>query len=319
MKYHTSARVREEISAIAAGCWGIGAAGWGEVRDEESIEAIRVLIEGGVNLVDTAPVYGLGHSEEIVGKALEGLRDKVLLVSKCGITRKKATGFGENGPVRDSSKEAIVKQVHESLERLKTDYLDVLLIHWPDVNTPFEDTAETLKQLKRQGLIRYSGVCNFEEDQLARMYACDVLDFIQYQNSLVEDKWEPLLSKYRDLGVATMAYGPLGGGILTGVFREKPDFASDDMRLNFYPYFREPRFSKIQKLLQVMDEIGEAHGASAAEVAINYTATSPWITTALLGTSKPRHAVTNLKAMDFSLNGEERRRLREAAAITNEI
>ncbi len=313
MKYHTSARVKEEISAIAAGCWGIGAAGWGEVRDEESIEAIRVLIEGGVNLVDTAPVYGLGHSEEIVGRALEGLRDKVLLVSKCGITRKKATGFGENGPIRDSSREAIVKQVHESLERLKTDHLDVLLIHWPDVNTPFEDAAETLKQLKREGLIRYSGVCNFEEDHLARMYARDVLDFIQYQNSLVEDKWEPLLSKYHDLGVATMAYGPLGGGILTGMFRKKPDFAADDMRLNFYPYYREPRFTKIRELLSVMDEIAKEHGCTTADVAISYTALHPSVTTALLGASKPKHAAANLRAVDLELTKEEREILKKAS------
>ena len=160
MNYRKIEKLGIEISSIALGTWGIGAAGWGEIDDNESIETIRYMVERGVNVVDTAPVYGLGHSEEIVGKALEGIRDKVYLISKCGITRKKATGFGKDGPVRDSSKPMILKQVDESLERLKTDHLDVLLIHWPDVNTPFEETADALKTLKQQGKIRFSGICS---------------------------------------------------------------------------------------------------------------------------------------------------------------
>ncbi|MBQ5444193.1 MAG: aldo/keto reductase, partial [Erysipelotrichaceae bacterium] len=161
MKYKKIEKLGIEISSIALGTWGIGAAGWGDVKDEESIDTIRYMVDRGVNLIDTAPVYGLGHSEQIVGKALKGIRDKVFLVSKCGITRKKATGFGKDGPVRDSSPKMILQQVEESLTRLETDRLDVLLIHWPDVNTPFEETAQALKQLKQEGKIRFSGICNF--------------------------------------------------------------------------------------------------------------------------------------------------------------
>ncbi|MBQ1911283.1 MAG: aldo/keto reductase, partial [Erysipelotrichaceae bacterium] len=299
MNYHKIEKLGIEISSIALGTWGIGAAGWGEIDDNESIETIRYMVERGVNVVDTAPVYGLGHSEEIVGKALEGIRDKVYLISKCGITRKKATGFGKDGPVRDSSKPMILKQVDESLERLKTDHLDVLLIHWPDVNTPFEETADALKTLKQQGKIRFSGICNFENDQIDEFYQYDVLDFAQYQFSLLEDKWSRNLEKYHDLGVATMAYGALGGGILTGAYRQIPDFAADDMRLNFYPFFKPGRFEKAMEVVKVMDEIALAHHVPVGEVAINYTADHPFISTALVGVSKRKHAKMNCDALDW--------------------
>ncbi|MBQ3962366.1 MAG: aldo/keto reductase [Erysipelotrichaceae bacterium] len=313
MNYHKIEKLGIEISSIALGTWGIGAAGWGEIDDNESIETIRYMVERGVNVVDTAPVYGLGHSEEIVGKALEGIRDKVYLISKCGITRKKATGFGKDGPVRDSSKPMILKQVDESLERLKTDHLDVLLIHWPDVNTPFEETADALKTLKQQGKIRFSGICNFENDQIDEFYQYDVLDFAQYQFSLLEDKWSRNLEKYHDLGVATMAYGALGGGILTGAYRQIPDFSADDMRLNFYPFFKPGRFKKAMEVVKVMDEIALAHHVPVGEVAINYTADHPFISTALVGVSKRKHAKMNCDALDWMMSEKEKQLLEEAA------
>ena len=314
MIYHDIERLGIRVSALACGTWGVGAAGWGEIDDDESIEAIRYMIDHGVNLVDTAPVYGLGHSEEVVGKALKGIRDKVYLVSKCGITRKKATGFGSGGPVRDSSGPMIISQVEESLERLGTDHLDVLLIHWPDVNTPFAETADALKQLKKEGKIRFSGICNFDAEQIKEFYELGALDFAQYHFSMVEDKWTDILHDYHEKGVATMAYGPLGGGILTGAFRTIPDFAKDDMRLNFYPFFKEPLFSKCQELLKVMDEIAAIHSVDVSQVAVNWACNHPDITTALCGTSKPRHARSNVEALDWSLSEEERRVLDEASS-----
>ncbi|MBO7677537.1 MAG: aldo/keto reductase, partial [Erysipelotrichaceae bacterium] len=265
------------------------------------------------NLVDTAPVYGLGHSEEVVGKAIKGLRDKIILVSKCGITRKKATGFGSNGPVRDSSTDMIIKQAEESLERIGTDYLDVLLIHWPDVNTPFAETVEALDQLKKEGKIRFSGICNFEADQIKEFYELGGLDFAQYHFSLVENKWADILHEYHDKDIATMAYGPLGGGILTGAFRSLPDFAADDMRLNFYPFFKEPMFSKCQELLKVMDGIAEAHQVDVSQVAVNWACNHPDITMALCGVTKIRHARSNVEALNWSLSPEERETLNVAA------
>ena len=314
MKYKKIEKLDIEISSIALGTWGIGAAGWGDVKDEESIDTIRYMVDRGVNLIDTAPVYGLGQSEQIVGKALKGIRDKVFLVSKCGITRKKATGFGKDGPVRDSSPKMILQQVEESLTRLETDRLDVLLIHWPDVNTPFEETAQALKQLKQEGKIRFSGICNFENDQIDTFYETGALDFAQYQFSLLEDKWSRNLKKYADLGVATMAYGALGGGILTGAYRTMPEFASDDMRLNFYPFFRPERFEKTMSLLNVMDMIAADHNVNVGEVAINYTADLSYVSTSLVGCSKPRHAKMNCDALDWQMSDEEKQILEKAAA-----
>ncbi len=314
MIYHDVKRLGIKVSALAAGTWGVGAAGWGEVNDSESIEAIRYMIDNGVNLVDTAPVYGLGHSEEIVGEAIKGYRDKIILVSKCGITRKKATGFGKDAPVRDSSKEMIIRQAEDSLRRIDTDYLDVLLIHWPDVNTPFEDTVEGLEQLKKDGKIRFAGICNFEADQIKEFYNLGGLDFAQYHFSMVENKWSDILHEYHDKGIATMAYGPLGGGILTGAFRSLPDFAADDMRLNFYPFFKEPLFSKCQKLLEVMDEVAAAHEVEVSQVAVNWACNHPDITTALCGVTKVKHARSNIEALNWDLSQAERQILDQAAS-----
>ena len=320
MKYHFNEKTGLNISAIAAGTWGVGAAGWGKVDDSESIEALRYMVDHGANLIDTAPVYGLGHSEEVVGKALKGIRDKVILVSKCGITRKKATGFGPgSGPVRDSSKAMIMKQVEESLLRLDTDHLDVLLIHWPDVNTPFSETVEALNTLKKQGKIRFSGICNFEADQIKEFNDLGGLDFAQYQFSMVENKWLDILHNYHASGIATMAYGPLGGGILSGKFRELPDFAADDMRLNFYPFFKEPVFSKCQELLKVMDELAADRSVKVSEVAINWVCDHETVTTALLGVTKLRHAEENLKAMEWSLSQNERKLLDDKAEEVIEL
>jgi len=314
MIYHDVKRLGIKISALAAGTWGVGAAGWGEVNDSESIEAIRYMIDNGVNLVDTAPVYGLGHSEEIVGEAIKGYRDKIILVSKCGITRKKATGFGKDAPVRDSRKEMIIRQAEDSLRRIDTDYLDVLLIHWPDVNTPFEDTVEGLEQLKKDGKIRFAGICNFEADQIKEFYNLGGLDFAQYHFSMVENKWSDILHEYHDKGIATMAYGPLGGGILTGAFRSLPDFAADDMRLNFYPFFKEPLFSKCQKLLEVMDGVAAAHEVEVSQVAVNWACNHPDITTALCGVTKVKHARSNIEALNWDLSQAERQILDQAAS-----
>ena len=314
MIYHDVKRLGIKISALAAGTWGVGAAGWGEVNDSESIEAIRYMIDNGVNLVDTAPVYGLGHSEEIVGEAIKGYRDKIILVSKCGITRKKATGFGKDAPVRDSRKEMIIRQAEDSLRRIVTDYLDVLLIHWPDVNTPFEDTVEGLEQLKKDGKIRFAGICNFEADQIKEFYNLGGLDFAQYHFSMVENKWSDILHEYHDKGIATMAYGPLGGGILTGAFRSLPDFAADDMRLNFYPFFKEPLFSKCQKLLEVMDGVAAAHEVEVSQVAVNWACNHPDITTALCGVTKVKHARSNIEALNWDLSQAERQMLDQAAS-----
>lgn len=314
MIYHDVKRLGIKVSALAAGTWGVGAAGWGEVNDSESIEAIRYMIDNGVNLVDTAPVYGLGHSEEIVGEAIKGYRDKIILVSKCGITRKKATGFGKDAPVRDSSKEMIIRQAEDSLRRIDTDYLDVLLIHWPDVNTPFEDTVEGLEQLKKDGKIRFAGICNFEADQIKEFYNLGGLDFAQYHFSMVENKWSDILHEYHDKGIATMAYGPLGGGILTGAFRSLPNFAADDMRLNFYPFFKEPLFSKCQKLLEVMDGVAATHEVEVSQVAVNWACNHPDITTALCGVTKVKHARSNIEALNWDLSQAERQMLDQAAS-----
>ncbi len=317
MRYKKLGGTGVDVSQIALGTWAIGGKNWGNVDDNMSIKAIHQMIDNGVNFIDCAPTYGMGHAEEVLGKALKGKRDKVTLLTKCGIRwPDEARKDFNQGAIRDSSKKSILKQIDDSLKRLNTDYIDVYLIHWPDVNTPLEETVEAFEELKKTGKIKYTGVSNFEEPMLSKLFELNALDVVQFPYSMVNRTKEDVLKEYYEKDVGTMSYGSLGAGILTGTIRELPNFEKDDARLGFYDFFEEPKFSKVMKLLETMDLIAKERNVPLSQIAVNWNTQNNFITTSIMGVRNPNEANENCAAFNWSLTDEEMNMLNTAIENT---
>lgn len=320
MKYKEFGNTGKKLSAISLGSWGIGGAGWGEIDEEQSKEAVLMMLERGVNVVDTAPVYGFvnpgkpdfgfGYAEEFLGRILEKRRKEVFLVTKCGLNydRKK----GPASMYKSMTGEEIVSGCEESLRRLRTDYIDLLFVHWPDHKTPLEEVADAMERLIRSGKIRYYGLSNFSKEDMCRMDDMLHVGAVQLPYSMVDRKSEPLLLEAWERGIGTMTYASLGAGILSGAYRSMPKLDKNDTRASFYHFFEEPLFGKIQKLLQVMDEIAARHQAAPAQVAIRWSVEKAFVDNAILGVSKPGHAAANCDAFLWEMSDEEMRILDEA-------
>ena len=305
MRYKDFGKTGLSVSEISIGTWALGGKDMGPVNETDAINAIHAMLDNGVNFIDTAPTYGRGSSETIVGKSLKGRRDKVTLLTKCGIRWEEGPKNFKKGAIRDSSRESILKQIDDSLKRLQTDYIDFYLIHWPDVNTPLEETVDTLKDLRKAGKIRFSGISNFEDKAMEILLTQGVLDVIQFPYSMVNRSQEHLLKKYHANGVATMGYGSLGAGILTGAIRELPKFDAGDARLGFYDFFVEPKFSKVMQLVAVLDEIAQSRCVPVSQVAINWTTQQSFINTSLTGVRNAEEANENTEAMNWRLTSDE--------------
>lgn len=302
MRYKEFAKTGEKISALTVGTWAIGGANWGNVNKEDSIKAIHAMLDNGVNCIDTAPGYNFGESERVVGEALKGRRDKIFLVTKTAVYNTEKSPF-----VKDGRRETVLRLCEESLKNLQTDYIDLMLIHWPDVehNAPFEETMGALEELKRAGKIRFVGLSNFEQEEIEEIKKYGDIVAIQPPYSMVNRSQESLMRWGYENGMANMTYGSLGAGILTGAIREIPNFAPDDMRLNFYDFFKEPKFSKVMKLLAVLDEIAANHSAPVAQVAINWNTQKEFVTTSLCGVRNVKEAEENCKGFEWRLSQEE--------------
>lgn len=301
MRYKHVKNAGIDLSALAVGTWAIGGQKWGDVNKKDSIKAIRAMIDEGVNLVDTAPVYGNGHSEEVVGKALEdGYRDKVFLATKFSISN------DENGAIiNNGSYENAIRECDDSLRRLKTDHIDIYIMHWPDPGTPVEETMRALDDLKKSGKIRYVGVSNFNRELIEAAQKVVRIDFLQPPYSMVEESQKNLLMWCEEQGIGTMTYGSLGAGILTGAVRELPDWEENDFRYTFYDYFRDPKFSRIMELLTVLDQIALARQKPLAQIAINWSTQKSYVSTAICGVRDPQQAWENCSTFDWELTADE--------------
>ena len=303
-KYFKNAGV--DVSALTVGTWGIGGAnsagvGWGEVDTKQSVAAIHAMLDNGINIIDTAPVYGEGHSEIVVGEALKGRRDKVLLATKFGTYINHFSGKS----VRDCKYNSIEREVEESLTRLQTDYIDFYMMHWPDVNTPIEETMAALNMLKEKGKIRFIGMSNSPKELIMAAQKYAKIDVIQPPYSMVNQSHKELMQWAETQGISTMSYGSLGAGILTGAIRKCPEYDPKDMRLVFYPFFKEPEFSKIMELLKTLDKIAAEHKKPVAQVSINWSTQKSYVGTALTGVMSPEQANENCATFDWSLSEEE--------------
>lgn len=306
MRYKQFKNAGVDISALTVGTWGIAGANsagvsWGDVELKDSIAAIRKMVENGVNMVDTAPIYGEGNGEKIVGEALKGIRDKVFLATKFGSYINHFTGKS----TRDCKYNTVEREIDESLARLQTDYIDFYLMHWPDVNTPIEETMAALNMLKEKGKIRFIGMSNSSKELIEEAQKYAKIDVIQPPFSMVNQSQRELMEWAESQGIGTMTYGSLGGGILTGAIRECPEYNPKDMKLVFYPFFKEPEFSKIMELMKTLDKIAEAHGKPVAQVSINWSTQKSFVGTALTGVVNEAQADENCSTFDWELTAEE--------------
>lgn len=280
---------------------------WGPVDDAESINSIRKAVDYGINLIDTAPAYGGGHSEEVVGRAVEGRRNDVILATKVGTLK---TPDGVRKDLRPST---IVKQLEDSLRYLKTDVIDLYQIHWPDQNTPLEESLEALDKLKTQGKFRYLGVSNFDVSLLEKALELTEIVSLQPHYSLLKRDVEgELLPFCKKNTLGTLGYGSLAGGILTGKFEEIPELPEGDNRKYFYPFFQEPEWSQVRKVVDVLRDIGRERNVPAAQAAINWANREAGVTCALVGAKRPDQAKTNAASAEWELSGEEINRIEEA-------
>lgn len=305
MRYKELGNTGEKVSAVALGTWALGNDAWGSVRDEESVSTIRKAMDLGINLIDTAPAYGVGHSEEVVGKAIEGRRHEVLISTKCGTVKK------DGVRTRNLKPEAIRQELDDSLRRLNTDYIDIYLLHWPDPNTPLEDTIEEIVKLKKTGKFRYFGVSNFDVDALKRISAITPVECFQPQYSLLSRSRMEEIAYCHQHQIGCTSYGSLAGGILTGKFKEKPIFSPGDTRSSFYPFFEEPLWSKSVELIAALQRIAKRYEKPLSQLAINFANQNERITSTLVGAKTPKQVAENGAACDWLIAQEDMVRIED--------
>jgi aryl-alcohol dehydrogenase-like predicted oxidoreductase len=303
MEYRTLGKSSLKVSVIAMGTWAIGgpwAHGWGAVDDRESIRSIRRALDVGINLIDTANVYGLGHSEQIIAQAIQGQRDKVVIATKVGAVVDALGNISWN-----STERYILQEVENSLRRLNTDYIDLYQIHWPDADTPLAETMGAFNRLIEQGKVRYVGVCNFTKAQLeeASKHAPIVSHQIRY-NMLERDMEADVLPFCIENGIGTLVYGTLAHGLLAGEFDRDDKLAADDWRSR-YTLFEPQLFEKIMGILDTLRPVAMDYDQTLANLALNWAMGRPGVTSMLVGMRQARHVDANLGAVGWALRSED--------------
>jgi aryl-alcohol dehydrogenase-like predicted oxidoreductase len=309
-----------EITNVGYGAWAIGGSGWqfawGAQDDSDSISAIHRALELGVNWIDTAAVYGLGHSEEVVARALKSWSGpRPYLFTKCGLR------WDARGQVQKVlSAKSIRNEVEDSLRRLAVDEIDLYQIHWPpDPDSPLlEEGWSTLADLKNQGKVRWIGVSNFNVQQLERAQKIAPVTSLQPRYSLIHREVEPEVLPYCQAhGIGVIVYSPMGSGLLTGAMtRERiANLSNDDWRKG-HADFNEPNLSRNLALVDRLQQIAKRHGRSPGEVAIAWTLQNPAVTGAIVGARNAKQAEGVMRAGDLRLSGEEVLEIAEFFAAT---
>ncbi len=315
------------VSPVIFGAWAIGGWMWGGADEADSIAAIRASIDSGATTIDTAAIYGLGDSEEVVGKAIRGLRDQVQIATKCGMRWDSDEGAdpwaskdqsGRDVVIRKNSRpESVVYELEQSLKRLGTDFIDLYQVHWPDSTTPVEETMAALVKLKDQGKIRAIGVSNYDVSWMRRAQAVAPLASLQPPYSLIQRKIEPeILPFCRENGIGVIVYSPLERGLLAGTVGPDRVFPEGDHRAT-HRFFTVVNRERVLQSLKRVRPIAERHGVSLAQVAINWTIQEPGVTAALVGARTAEQARHNAEAMRFALTAEERAEVRLAFDTTS--
>ncbi|MBN9297404.1 MAG: aldo/keto reductase [Filimonas sp.] len=316
MEYRKTGASGLELSAITYGAFAIGGTMWGGTERSEAIKAIHASLDNGVTSIDTAPFYGFGLSEEMIGEAIKGKdRSRIQLLTKFGLVWDGSNnGKGEfffdaedNGkkiPVyKYAAKANVVKEVEESLQRLGTDYIDLLQIHWPDATTPISETMEALEQLIRQGKVRAAGVSNYSVAQLQEAQQSISIASNQVSYSMLNRTIEQDLVPYtvaNNIGI--IAYSPLERGLLTGKYFKDAALKSDDHRNGYFGQFDA---AKVKAFLEAITPIAAAKQATLSQLVLRWTTLQKGITVVLAGARNAQQAIENAAAMNIDLTQEE--------------
>jgi len=301
MEYKRLGLTDLDISRLGFGCWAIGGSRFAEVDDRDSIAAVREALNQGINFFDTADVYGFGHSEEILCKALGSHRKEVVIATKFGIN------WDENGKTtRDCSPKRVVEALEGSLRRLKLDCIALYQIHWRDPKVPVGETMEGLKKCQQAGKIRYIGCSNFSSYLMSEALKTSRLESVQVAYNAVERNVEeetlPFCQKHE---VGVLAYSPLAQGVLTGKYEYGAEFAKDDFRSRS-ENFQGERFKTNLAMADRLKELGIRYGKTPSQVAIRWILDNPSITCAIAGIRKPEQIIENAGSLNWRLSQKDR-------------
>jgi aryl-alcohol dehydrogenase-like predicted oxidoreductase len=305
-----------KITPLTFGAWAIGGWFWGGTDEKESLKAIEKAIDLGMTTIDTAPVYGFGQSEEFVGKAIKGKRDKVQILTKFGLCWDRKSGHVHFEKTRDNKgrelsiyrvgkKESVIKECEDSLQRLGVDVIDLYQQHWPDSSTPAEETMEALEILKGRGKIKAGGVCNYTLQQFSD--ACQFFNLTSDQmpySMVLRDIEKELIPYCIRNNKAVIAYSPMQRGLLTGKITSDYHFNEGDHRPGT-PFFKEPNRSLINEFLKKIKPVADGKNATLAQLVLRWTLDQPGITCVLAGARNEKQVTENVAAAEITISSEE--------------
>lgn len=316
MEYRKLGDSELEVSVITFGAWAAGGWMWGGAERQSAIEAIKASYDEGVTSIDTAPIYGQGTSEEIVGEAIKGIaRDKVQILTKFGMRWDLAKGDlamhskkndGEKIDIyKYAGRESIIYECEQSLKRLGTDYIDLYQIHWPDSTTPIEETFEAVSKLIQQGKVRYAGVCNYSAKQMQEAEKnCNIVSDQVHYSMLTRNIEKELVPYCIGNKKGIVAYSPMERGLLTGKITSDHKFAIGDDRANLQLY-QPGNVKKVNEFLAKIKPIADDQNASLSQLVLRWTIQQPGITIALAGARNAEQSVSNARAINVKLSQEQ--------------
>lgn len=290
------------ISKIGLGTWVFGGDGWGDSAESDCLAAVSAAKDMGINLIDTAPVYGVGRAEEIIGKALKGQRAHFIIATKCGLVWN-----GKKVKI-DLSPANVRREIEASLKRMALDFIDIYQCHWPDPVIPFGDTLHTLQDLKKDGKIRYIGVSNFPVPLLREAFSEETVISTQNPYSLlnrtIEDEILPIVNQ-KKMGLFT--YGSLAGGILSGKYKTPAEFLPGDVRKFFYKFYQGDKFEKVSRLIRALTDFNKP----LHQLAINWVRQQEGVTSVLVGCRNVSQVKENAASVSWEFSPAQITQIRE--------
>jgi aryl-alcohol dehydrogenase-like predicted oxidoreductase len=312
MEYRAFGQTGIQVSAIGIGCWEIGG-GYGSIEETEFITAVNRALDLGINCFDTAEAYGFGASERSLAKALGGRRKEAVITTKFGV------GYADAPNYRDGSRKRVTESIEKSLQNLGTDFVDVYLVHWPDRNTPFDETMRALDDLLKQGKVRAVGLSNFRLEEIKACMSTRRVDVVQYCWNMFDRRMQSEIFPYcRQHQIGVMAYGSLAYGMLTGAFTEEMTFDKGDWRskrgqlanLNLFQHLFGPdHYLKNLRAVAELKTMAQSYGKSLPQFALRWTLSNPVISTALVGCRNPREVEDNVGALGWSISDADMREI----------